>query len=84
MGGDDTPDNHLAASSAALDRLDTELYSAVVDQHVVADLEDRAEDGGADRQVAGMRCVFTRDNHGGAPLELDGRVEIADAELWPL
>ena len=66
MGGDDAADDHLAPGAAALDRLDPELDVTVVDQDVVADLEDGAEHGRADRQVAVVRGVLARDDDGRA------------------
>ena len=56
----------------------------VVDEDVVARLQDGAEHGGADRQVVVLRRVLAGDHDGVAVGELDVRVEIADAELRPL
>ena len=63
----------VAARPATLDRLDPEPDVAVVDQHVVADLEHRAEDGGADREVAVLHGVLAGDHEGRAALERDRR-----------
>ena len=58
---DDAADDHLTAGPSAFDCLDTKLHVAVVDEHVVADLEHRAEHRGADRQVTvASRCPRRR------------------------
>ena len=46
----------------ALDRLDPQLHVPVVDEHVVPDLEDGAEHGGADREVAVAGGVLAGDD----------------------
>ncbi len=56
------PVTYLAPRSAALDRQDPELDVAVVDQHVVADLEHGAQHGRADRDLAVARCILSGDH----------------------
>ena len=69
----------------ALDRLDAELDVAVVDQHVVADLEHRAEDGGADREGRPSRAASSPAITTVAPRSsMIGCLEVADPELRPL
>jgi hypothetical protein len=69
---------------APLDPLDAEPHEPVVDQHVVAGLEDRAEHGGADREVAVGGRVLARDHHVRAPRQLERLPEVADAQLRAL
>ena len=76
VGGDEAGDDDGAPSATTFDRIHAELDVTVVDQHLVADAQDRAEDGGADRDVVVTRCVLAGDDHRRVPLEHDRRGEI--------
>ena len=81
---DDAADEHLAVRPAAVDGADAQTHRAVVDEHVEARLQHRAEHGRRDREVVTLGDVFACDRHILPTLEQDRLGELADAKLRAL
>ena len=74
-----------AAGTAGLDLVDAKTDHPVVDQHLVSLLQDLADGGGRNRQLAVPRAVAAGHHDHIRPLdEVEGQVEPTDAELRPL
>ncbi len=86
VGRDEAADDHLAGGASALDPRHLQANTAVVDEHVVAGLQHLAEHGREDGQLAGgaVRARTADDDYLASALQIDGLLEVADAELGPL
>jgi hypothetical protein len=76
--------DHGRESAGAFDLVDAKADEAVVDQDLVARVEDTEQCGGHDRQVAVRRMPFPGDRH---PVPFDehpGSLEVADPNLRAL
>ncbi len=84
MRGDDAADHDRARCAAVVDPVDPQADVPVVDQHLVARTEDRAEHRRADRDVVSGRELLAGNHDGVAGGERDVGGQIGDAQLRPL
>ena len=84
MRADDAAGQDRAARAAKLDLVDAETDEPIVDQDLVARLEDLADHRRADGKLAVVEAFSARNDDLVAAGEGDGAIELADAELRAL